>query len=92
MPLERRARTPPYTSEKWSTAPVSRADTAEEDSSEKKTARQQRGRKDHQDYHIECGKHDRQKTRGRRLYGAEEDQQCVSPRDKVDGQQGERAG
>ena len=90
--LKRRARTPPYSCEKWTTTPVSRADTADEDSSEKKAERQRRERKDHQDCHIECGKHDRQRTRGRGFYGAEEDQHHVRPRDKVEGQQGEKAG
>ena len=59
---------------------------------EKKAEKQRRERKDHQDCHIECGKHDRQRTRGRGFYGAEEDQHHVRPRDKVEEQQGERAG
>ena len=74
------------TLEKWTTTPVSQADMAEEDSSEKKWERQQRERKDHQDCHLERGQHDRQRTRGRGSYGAEEGQHHVRPRDKVEGQ------
>ena len=51
---------------------VSRADTAEEDSSDKKAERQKRERKYHQDCHLERGQHDWQRTRGRGCYGAEE--------------------
>ena len=51
---------------------MSRADTAEEDRSEKKAGRQQRERKYHQDCHLERGQHDRQRTIGRGFYGAEE--------------------
>ena len=66
--------------------------TAVEDRSEKKTERGQRERKYNQDCHIERGKHDLQITRGHGFYGAKEGQHHVRPRDKVEGQQGERAG
>ena len=95
MPLKRRTRTPPYTCEKLTTgtAPVSRADTAEEDSSEKKTEIQQRKVKTSRIVTLNVGS---MAGRGQEVVDsmerAKEDQHYVRPRDKVEGHQGERAG
>ena len=53
----------------------------------KQTERPQRERKYHQDRHLERGKHDRQRTRGRGFYGVKEDQHYVHPGDKVEGRE-----